>query len=172
MVEGRDYRCSDNGMTDGPDKSIWGEEQKKWFFDTFSKSDATFRILISPTPIVGPDRGNKNDNHANKGFTYEGDQIRSFISKQKNAYLVCGDRHWQYHSIHPKFKVHEFSCGPSSDKHAGGYSEKFQNEYHQYLKVKGGFLSVSVTKGETPKIKFSFHEPKGEIRYSKEFKAE
>ena len=42
MVEGRDYRCSDNGMTDGPDKSIWGEEQKKWFFDTFSKSDATF----------------------------------------------------------------------------------------------------------------------------------
>ena len=55
LVEGRDFR-SPNNMPDGPDKTIWGEEQKQWFFETVEASDATFRILISPTPLVGPDR--------------------------------------------------------------------------------------------------------------------
>lgn len=119
MVEGRDFR-SPNDMTDGPEKTIWGAAQKKWFFDSFERSDATFRILISPTPIVGPDRANKNDNHANAGFTHEGDEIRSFLSRQKNAYVICGDRHWQYVSVHPDAGVWEFSCGPGADQHAGG----------------------------------------------------
>ena len=29
LVEGRDYR-SPNTMPDGPDKTIWGKEQKDW----------------------------------------------------------------------------------------------------------------------------------------------
>jgi len=43
-------------MHDGPGKTIWGEAQKNWFKQTFQESDATFRILVSPTPIIGPDR--------------------------------------------------------------------------------------------------------------------
>ena len=82
-----------------------------------AESDATFKVLISPTPVVGPDRQTKKDNHANKGFTHEGNEIREFISKQKNMVVVCGDRHWQYASIAPKTKVREYSCGPASDKH-------------------------------------------------------
>ncbi|NIP95358.1 MAG: alkaline phosphatase, partial [Akkermansiaceae bacterium] len=46
-------------------KTIWGAKQKQWLFRSFEESDATFRLLISPTPVVGPDRGGKNDNHAN-----------------------------------------------------------------------------------------------------------
>ena len=79
MVEGRDFR-SPNKMKDGPGKSIWGAEQKEWFFKTVQASDATFKVLISPTPVVGPDRGNKNDNHANIGFKHEGDEVRRFLS--------------------------------------------------------------------------------------------
>ena len=129
---------------DGPGKTIWGAEQKAWFKRTVAASDATFRVLISPTPIVGPDRGNKNDNHANKGFTHEGDEIRAFIASQKNMYIVCGDRHWQYVSIDPKTGVKEFSCGPTTDKHASGFSQKNRSEMHRYLKIKGGFLSVTI----------------------------
>ena len=77
-------------MPDGPGKTIWGKEQKQWFFDTVKASDATFRILLSPTPIVGPDRKNKNDNHANAGFTHEGNEIRTFIGEQKNMFVICG----------------------------------------------------------------------------------
>lgn len=163
LVEGRDFR-SPNNMPDGPEKTIWGKEQKKWFFDTVEKSDAAFRILISPTPIVGPDRGNKNDNHANKGFTHEGDQLRQFISEQKNMFIICGDRHWQYVSVDPKTGAKEYSCGPTSDKHAGGFSEKNRSPMHKYLKVKGGFLSVTVERenGE-PKITFRHHGVDGSV---------
>lgn len=143
LVEGRDFR-SPNTMPDGPKKTIWGAKQKQWFFDTVKKSDATFRILISPTPVVGPDRGNKNDNHANKGFTHEGDELRSFIGKQKNMLVICGDRHWQYVSEDPRTGVREYSCGPTSNAHAGGFKERNKSPMHRYLKVKGGFLSVVV----------------------------
>ena len=143
LVEGRDFR-SPNTLPDGPGKTIWGEEQKQWFFDTVQESDATFRILISPTPIVGPDRGSKNDNHANKGFTHEGDEVRSFLGKQKNMFVICGDRHWQYVSEDLQTGVQEYSCGSVSDAHAGGFKEKNRSPMHRYLKVKGGFLSVAI----------------------------
>ncbi len=143
LVEGRDFR-SPNTMRDGPDKTIWGEEQKQWFFETVEASDATFRVLISPTPVVGPDRGKKNDNHANKGFTHEGNELRTFISRQKNMFVVCGDRHWQYVSEDPNTKVREYSCGPTSDAHAGGFRKEDESPMHHYLNIKGGFLSVVI----------------------------
>ena len=36
-------------------------------------------------------------------------------------YVVTGDRHWQYVSVDSKTGVREYSCGPASDQHAGGY---------------------------------------------------
>ncbi|MEJ2701782.1 MAG: alkaline phosphatase D family protein, partial [Sedimentisphaerales bacterium] len=163
IVEGRDFR-SPNKMPDGPGKTIWGKEQKQWFFDTVKKSDATFRILISPTPIVGPDRANKNDSYANKGFTYEGSQIREFIASQKNMCVINGDRHWQYVSVDPKTGVREYGCGPSSDIHAGGYSMSMRKPMQKYLRIKGGFLAVTVkrTNGQ-PTITFRHYGPDGKI---------
>ena len=174
MVEGRDFRSA-NTDPDGPEKTIWGEEQKAWFKETFAGSDATFRVLISPTPIVGPDRAKgKNDNHSNQVFSHEGDEIREFLSGQKNAFVVCGDRHWQYYSVHPETGIHEFSCGPASDKHAGGWKkDDFVKEMHRFLRVKGGYLTVLVkrTDGEEggPKIVFRHHSEDGEVKNEVEF---
>jgi len=145
LPAGRQFR-SPNRMPDGPDKSIWGREQKRWFFESVKNSDATFRIVVNSTPIVGPDRDNKNDNHANVGFKWEGDEIRRFVSTQKNMYLVCGDRHWQYVSVDPVTGVTEYSCGPTSDKHAGGWKQENVSPMHRYLNVKGGFLRVVVSR--------------------------
>ena len=167
LVEGRDYR-SPNTMPDGPDKTIWGKEQKDWFKRTVQASDATFRVLISPTPVVGPDRDNKRDNHSNKNFKHEGDEIRQFISQQKNMVVVCGDRHWQYHSIDPQTGVREYSCGPASDSHAGGWSQKdLRPDYHQYLKVAGGFLTGTAERDANgkPTLTFRYHDVDGGIRY-------
>ena len=144
LTEGREFR-SPNNAKDGPEKTIWGREQKAWFFRTVAASDATFRILISPTPIVGPDRGNKGDNHANAAFRTEGDEIRRFLGAQKNLIVVNGDRHWQYESIDPATRVHEFGTGPSSDVHAGGYSPRPGDEAIQkYFRLQGGFVSIEV----------------------------
>ena len=168
IPEGREFR-SENKAKDGPDKTIWGKEQLEWFFKSVNESDATFRVLVSPTPIVGPDRAKKNDNHANKGFSFEGDLLREFIGQQKNMYVVCGDRHWQYVSVDPQTGVREYSCGATSAKHAGGFRIKDKSPMHKYLNIKGGFLSVIVQrKSDKPTILFRHHDVKGNI-YHDEF---
>ena len=164
MVEGRLYR-SPNNMPDGPEKSIWGKEQREWLKRTILESDADFRVLISPTPIVGPDRPRgKADNHSNAAFAWEGNDFRNWTKDRglKNFYVCCGDRHWQYMSIDPKTGLREFSCGPASDKHAGGNPE--QPAWQPFLRVKGGFLTVSVSKNEgTPTIVFRHHDVHGQV---------
>ncbi|MFP6581448.1 MAG: alkaline phosphatase D family protein [Candidatus Hydrogenedentota bacterium] len=163
MVEGRDFR-SPNTMKDGPEKTIWGKEQMDWFKRTVQESDATFRVLISPTPVVGPDRTKKKDNHANAGFTYEGNLLREFIASQKNMIVICGDRHWQYVSVDAEHGVKEFSCGPASDEHAGGWKNDMLRPEHKYLNVIGGFLAVTVERdGDVPVLVGRHHGVDGKV---------
>ncbi|MFY0653449.1 MAG: alkaline phosphatase D family protein [Cyclobacteriaceae bacterium] len=164
MVEGRDYRSA-NTMEDGPQKTIWGKEQMDWFTSTVETSDATFKILISPTPIVGPDRVKKKDNHANSGFAYEGRKIREFISQQENMFVICGDRHWQYISKDAETGVMEFGCGPGSNEHAGGWKQEDKLPEHIYLNVVGGFLEVVVFDAkDKPSLTFRHYDPDGALR--------
>jgi alkaline phosphatase D len=156
LVEGRDFR-SPNSMPDGPEKSIWGPEQKEWFFRTAAASDAAFKVLVSPTPVVGPDRGKKNDNHANIGFRHEGDELRRFIALQPDMYVACGDRHWQYVSVDAETGVKEFSCGPTSDKHAGGWSNSNILPEHRYLNVQGGFMTITVERRDGMPVLIARH---------------
>jgi alkaline phosphatase D len=143
LVEGRDYR-SPNTQRDGPNKTIWGKEQMEWFKQTVEASDATFKILISPTPVIGPDRSQKKDNHSNKGFYHEGEIIRKFIASQPNMYVICGDRHWQYVSEHQDYGIVEFSIGANSDDHAGGWKQEDVRPEHLYLNVVGGTMTVTI----------------------------
>ncbi|WP_425613446.1 alkaline phosphatase [Anatilimnocola sp. NA78] len=144
LTDGRDYR-SPNNLPDGREKTIWGAEQKAWFKETVKASPATWKILISPTPLVGPDRVGKNDNHANKGFSHEGNELRTWLQANvpENFIVLCGDRHWQYHSVDPATGVREFSVGAASNEHAGGTPGE-DARYHQFHRVKGGFVSVSI----------------------------
>jgi len=165
LVEGRDFR-SPNPMPDGPEKTIWGREQKDWFKKTVSESDATFRILISPTPLVGPDRENKADNHSNKTFATEGKELRRFIAAQRDMVVICGDRHWQYVSVDPETRLREYSCGPASDEHAGGWSQEDLRPQHQFLRVAGGFLAVEVVRIDGVPTLFLRHcDVKGNVCY-------
>jgi alkaline phosphatase D len=163
LTEGRDFR-SPNTDHDGPDKTIWGERQWSWLRQSLQASDASWKVLISPTPIVGPDRAKKNDNHANRGFAHEGNRIRSWFQQNMgdNFFVACGDRHWQYHSIHPTSGVQEFSCGPASNQHAGG-TPGAHPDYHRYHKVQGGFLSVQAS---PTTITFRFHGVHGDVAYA------
>lgn len=166
LVEGRDFRSA-NTAPDGPNKTIWGAEQKAWLKRTLLASNAKFKVLISPTPIVGPDRGNKRDNHANRAFLTEGNEIRAWFQDNlpERFVILCGDRHWQYHSIHPETFVHEFSCGPASDRHAGG-SPGRERCYHRFHRVGGGFLSAStVQRGADDHLILKFHNVQGRTVY-------
>ncbi|MCC5930947.1 MAG: alkaline phosphatase D family protein [Cyclobacteriaceae bacterium] len=180
MVEGRDYR-SPNTWPDGPDKSIWGEEQKAWLKATLLKSDATFKILVTPTPMVGPDGAGKKDNHANPdGFMYEGNEFFDWLSENNfqtdRFFIITGDRHWQYHSIHPS-GFQEYSCGamvdqnsrlgvdpgdPNSNDPEGRILQPYTSK-----EPSGGFLEVKVNKAQDkPAIAFNFFDEFGKPLYS------
>ncbi len=170
FTDGRDFR-SPNNAPDGPEKTIWGAEQKAWFKRTVQESDATWKLLISPTPLVGPDRLNKRDNHANAAFAHEGDEIRAWIKAHvpDNFFVVCGDRHWQFHSVHPVSGVHEFSVGAASNSHAGG-SPGEDKTYHRFHRQKGGFLSVELRPEEKQsRITFQLRDVDGVVVYEVAF---
>ena len=179
LVEGRDYR-SPNKMKDGPDKVLWGAEQIAWLKRTLVASDATFKLLISPTPMVGPDDARKKDNHTNiNGFQHEGREFFKWVVANKlherGFYTLCGDRHWQYHARHP-LGIEEFSCGalvdsnsrlgrkpgdPQSTDPEGKIKQIYTQKYRS-----GGFLRVVVTPKGT--ARFEFYDENGKELYRAE----
>ncbi|MFN7826463.1 MAG: alkaline phosphatase D family protein [Acidobacteriota bacterium] len=167
LSEGRDHR-SPNRLPDSATKTIWGVEQIEWFKRTVLESNATWKVLVSPTPLVGPDRpSGKSDNHSNVDFRSEGEALRGWIraNAPENLIVICGDRHWQYHSVHPETGLHEFSVGAASNEHAGGTPGE-NPQYHRFHRVAGGFLSVEVSRvGGRPQLISRHHDTQGRVVY-------
>lgn len=171
--EGRDFR-SPNKMKDGPDKSLWGPEQRAWLQQTLRASDAKWKILITPTPMVGPDDAYKKDNHANlAGFRHEADAFFKWLGENNitNFMTICGDRHWQYHSIHPS-GVNEFACGALNDENArfgvppgdpkGTDPEALIVQPYISARPSGGFLVVTADKD----LQIEFRDDQGNVNYT------
>lgn len=172
LTEGRDFRSA-NGDPDGPNKTLWGDEQKRWLKETLAESDATWKVLISPTPMVGPDDAKKTDNHANLGgFRHEADEFFAWLDEAgiDNFVTICGDRHWQYHSIHPS-GVHEFACGALNDENArlgvspgarrGTDPEALIKQPFTSPTPSGGFLMVEVDE----RLAMTFYTDDGDRLY-------
>jgi len=208
LLEGRDYRDA-NTDPPGPDKSLWGEEQREWLERTLLESDATFKLLILPTCMVGPDDDQKGgqggflapyfggralgqgddphklDNHMNTyGFRDEADAFFSWLLDNgflnKNLYLVCGDKHWQYHSIHPS-GFEEFSVGALVDANSrlgpkpgdlmSTDPEGLVRHLYSQAESSGGFLQIGIkASGESqPALAaFAFYDEVGTLLYSVE----
>jgi alkaline phosphatase D len=179
FVEGRDYR-SPNAMPDGPEKSIWGAEQKAWLQRTLKGSDATFKILVSPTPLIGPDDASKKDNHVNeRGFNHEGEAFLAWLKENGIApgrfFILCGDRHWKYHSQHAT-GFEEFSSGALNRENArlgrapgDGKSTDPQRKVRQFYTdepASGGFLRVALAPGapgNSATLTFTQHDDAGKV---------
>jgi alkaline phosphatase D len=169
LVEGRNFR-SKNTDPDGPEKTILGNEQKKWLFETMKESDATFKILMSPSPILGPDRNGKRDNHANSNWKYEGDEIRNFIDQLNNVFICNGDRHWQYVTHFEGTNLWEFSVGAGADSHAEGWKSDDKRPEHRFLRVKGGFLYGFVQRiNGVPTLTFQHCDVNGNVVHTEIF---
>jgi alkaline phosphatase D len=172
LMENRDFR-SPNDIPDGPDKTIWGKEQREWLKQTLLASDADYRIVISPNPIIGPDRIMKGDNQANiNGFWYEGQAFLNWLKENRltNVILMNGDRHWQYHTIDRRSgrNVHEFSCGPTYDEHIQAVPPPYDGVDRPYSASRGGFLTM-IYKGDRT-LSCQFFSTKGEPLYEYVFK--
>ncbi len=176
LVEGRDYR-SPNKMPDGPGKTLWGAEQIAWLKRTLKESNATWKLLISPTPMVGPDDAYKIDNHTNhKGFRHEGRAFFDWIKEERldhqGFHVICGDRHWQYHSIDPT-GIEEFSSGALVDANSrlgrnpgdpkSTDPQAKIKQLHAQTEASGGFLKVTATKDAS--LRFEFFDENGKSLY-------
>jgi len=175
FTEGRDYR-SPNKTEDGPQKTLWGAEQKAWLMRTLKESDAVWKIIISPTPMVGPDDASKQDNHTNLGgFRHEADEFFKWLNDNsiKNLLTFCGDRHWQFHSIHPS-GVEEFACGALNDENSrvgvapgskkGTDPEGLIKQPYTYPEPTGGFLHV--ISHDDGKLTVEFRDDHGEVLHT------
>lgn len=184
FLEGRDYR-SPNTMADGPDKTIWGNKQLEWLERTLLESDAIWKIIITPTPVVGPDRANKTDNMTNpRGFRHEADEFLAWLVEHKltNVLFICGDRHWQYHSIHP-LGFEEFSMGALNDENSilgvkpgdknSTDPDGLVRQPFLYQEPSGGFLHVTVNgaKKTESTLKIQFINDRGKVLHVVEKKS-
>jgi alkaline phosphatase/alkaline phosphatase D len=194
LTEGRDHR-SPNMMENGPGKTLWGVEQREWLKATLLESDATFKVLISPTPMIGPDDlyapmgtnpGDdeyKRDNHSNaRGFQHERDGFFAWLLANdlpaQGFFIVCGDRHWQYHSISPE-GIEEFSSGALTDTNSrlgrrpgdpesNDPEARIRQPYTQD-EASGGFLMVRVAPAaddEQATLTFTWYDEHGVELYS------
>ena len=171
LLEGREYRSA-NQAPDGVGKTILGQQQKAWLTRTLEASDATFKIVISATPVVGPDRENKTDNHANVAFQTEGEWLRDLLAEKKYTYVINGDRHWQYVSQDSATGLLEFGSGPVSDSHVQGW-EAGQQPEHRYLNLIGGFLGVTVERTDhQPTLTFTHYDVHGKARHTEQLMAD
>jgi alkaline phosphatase D len=176
LLEGRDFR-SPNPAPDGPAKTLWGREQKEWLQRTLLASDADFRVLISPSCIVGPggepERAHFQlpeggaDSHGDGGFAHEGREFRHWVREHRltNLIIINGDRHWQYHSVDPETGLQEFSCGAVADLHSVKSATEGRG-YYRFRRLGGGFISVSLAGSpKRPELHMRHHNPSGEVVY-------
>ena len=172
LTEGRDFR-SPNRMRDGPNKTLWGAQQSAWLRSTLKQSDAKWKILVSPTPMVGPDDARKKDNHTNLGgFRHEADEFFAWLADNEieNFFTICGDRHWQYHSIHPS-GIEEFACGALNDENSrvgvapgsaeGTDPEGWIEQPYTYDDPTGGFIVVQADE----RLSIEFYDDQGTRLY-------
>ena len=86
------------------------------------------------------------------------------MAAQKNMIVICGDRHWQYATVDPETGLHEYCSGPTSDKHAGGFSQELREPMHKYLNVIGGFLSCTAERrDDNPVLVLRHYNVAGDI---------
>jgi alkaline phosphatase D len=92
-----------------------------------------------------------------------------------NQFLIlCGDRHWQYHSQHP-FGYEEFSCGALNTQNArvGPKAEKSTDQkgevklVYTASKPVGGFIMVEQTMvANRPQLMITFKDESGTSQHS------
>lgn len=124
VLDTRSYR-SPNDAADGPGKTMLGATQKAWLVDAVTKSDATWKILVSGSPF-GPPSSKPRDGWAEAGgpggFLHEALELLGALKAEKNLLILTTDVHFataaRFHPFadSPDFAPVELVSGPM---HAG-----------------------------------------------------
>jgi alkaline phosphatase D len=130
VLDTRQYR-SDNGLPDGPAKTMLGAAQRQWLLDAVPASTAVWKVIVSSVPLaIATGRPERRDSWSNAnvfglvldngtGFATERDAIlRHFQSRGvHNLLFVAADVHHAEVIRHEPFRgwtFHELIAGPLS----------------------------------------------------------
>ena len=130
ILDTRQYR-SDNGLPDGPSKTMLGAAQRRWLLDGVVASSATWKIVVSSVPLAVPTgRPERRDSWSNAnvfglapdkgtGFVRERDGILRHFRERgvRNLIFLGTDVHHAElirHQPHRDWSFHEFIAGPLS----------------------------------------------------------
>lgn len=121
FLEGCDYRSPDK-QPDGPEKSRWGKEQKEWLMRTLKASDATFKLLLSPAPLIGAGESFPQNSAGNGGgFQCESREFFEWLQASKinpdELFILCGGQPFPYRAQLPS-GYEEFSGGALNTQNA------------------------------------------------------
>ncbi len=164
LLEGREFRSEGNGGSGMSKGHVYGKDQLDWLTESLKESDATFKALISPTPMLG--------SHMPDHYSEEFQRLHKIIADNEMVALV-GDRHWQYISRHPELGFWEFDPGPGSDAHAVKPRNLGGKPIYSLLNwEQGGFLhgKVAVEDG-VPVLTLSHYVVDGSLLNRVQFKA-
>ena len=139
------------------EEQAWGEKQFSWLIETLKASDAYFKIIVSPTPVLGPDQKvywrvgwnplrRKQDNHVTR-FRQEFTRFLRAVREEglENLYFVSGDRHFLWHSRYQardgQFSLDEFGPGPFADDIVP-FGKLFYEDEEGAANLQAGLLSA------------------------------
>lgn len=156
----------------------WGQKQFSWLMESLKSSDAYFKIIVSPTPVLGPGQDiypelslrpvrRKADNHVRR-FRQELARFLEALQRERlrNVYFVSGDRHFIWHSRYQthdqRFTLHEFGSGPFADDIVALGNVFYRDEQGEAELVdslrQAGFVHVQVTDVATdPKLRVEWY---------------
>jgi alkaline phosphatase D len=127
ILDTRQYRSS-KSEHDGPDKTMLGEEQRRWLLARLTASDATWKFVVSSVPLGIYTGGRESDawSSANllgfprgngTGYAFERDLILATLRDRgvRNVVFLTTEVHHAQlirHEPAPGWFFHEFSAGP------------------------------------------------------------
>jgi alkaline phosphatase D len=125
VLDTRQYR-SDNCRRDSRDKTLLGEQQRRWLIESLAASNAVWKLVASSVPLSITKNWPCGDSWAPRdllvlstGFAAERDAILRALHDRgvTNVVFLAGDVHFALFAAHepwPGFRVHELIAGPLS----------------------------------------------------------
>lgn len=138
MLDGRYYR-EDAGRFGGegvPNPSMLGPVQKEWLKDRLRKSDATFKVVVSPVPWDFRTKPGQAGLDTWLGYAEEREEIFSFIEENhiEGIVLLSADRHrsdaWRIERKEG-YDFYEFNSSRLTNQHTHGEMEEAIFSYNR-----------------------------------------
>lgn len=184
LLDTRQYRSA-NLQEDGPNKTMLGPAQLRWFLDSLTASTATWKVIVSGVPLSShtgrtlTGRDGWGGGAGADGFTTELRAIVSTLQEQhiRNVVWLSTDIHVaRFFSYDPNddgnADFHEFISGPLNA--ITGNLDLFDQTFHPtVLYEETGFFNFGVVRvnGKSGALTADIRDQKGKVHHALTLKA-